>query len=185
MNIKRWRMFVTTEHSPFSILYPRNACFFMKKYIPFLLLILLASCQESFYFSESKTFDQGAWVYQDSVDFEVTIPDTTTFFDLVLDLEHTTSYPYQNIYLYIHTLFPTGERYGKQVNIDLADKTGQWQGDCSGEVCNVRVDLQRSAYFNKMGVYTFTVKQFMRMDTLQSIQSVALRLREKQIPAEE
>ena len=157
----------------------------MKKLIPslFFLLLILSGCQESFYFSETNEFNKGGWAYQDSLDFKVNILDTTTHFDLVLDLEHDVEYSYQNIYLYINTLFPSGERFGRQVNIDLADKLGQWQGKCSSKSCQVRVDLQSNAYFNKIGEYVFTIKQFMRMDTLAGIQSMSFRLREKPMEA--
>ena len=149
----------------------------MKKYIPFLLLLILASCQESFYYSDSKAFDEDAWGYQDSLEFKVNIADTTTHFDLMLDLIHSADYPFQNIYVYINTQFPNGKRFGKEVNIDLANKLGVWQGKCSGDWCNVRVNLQQNAFFNETGDYTFTLKQYMRTDTLQGIRKVGFNLR--------
>ena len=145
-----------------------------------LLLACLFGCGESSYFKETKKIPATGWAFSDSLTFKVPISDSSKRFDLLLDLSHSDEYLFQNIYLYINTTLPSGKRLGKRLNVDLADKMGVWKGNCSGSNCDVEVNLQSNAYFNLLGDYQFTLKQFMRTDTLTGVNRVGLRLREVQ-----
>jgi len=142
--------------------------------LPFCLL--LGSCGPSYIFDQEVKISETGWTYNDSLQFKVQVDDTLRLYNLYLDLEHTTSYSNQNLYLMIHTQFPDGKREGKAVSIDLADKMGRWNGKCSSEKCQLRVFLQEEAFFNAPGTYEFTVAQHMRVDPVLAIQSVALRV---------
>ncbi len=141
-----------------------------------LMLCCLLHCRENFYFESVKTIGQDQWSYADTLDFDFDITDTTALYDIYLDLQHATEYPYQNIYLQVYTRFPSGKRIQERLPIDFADRTGRWFGRCNTEWCRLRVNLQQDAYFNETGTYTITLEQFMRMDPLPGIREVAVRL---------
>lgn len=140
--------------------------------------LTIIGCGESYYFEEQKTFQDGVWTYQDSVNFEVDIQDTVQLYALLLDINHSVNFKTQNLYVYIYTQMPNGERLSKQLNIDLAEPSGKWFGDCSGQHCNVPINLQKKAYFNQLGKYKFTIKQYMREDLLKGINNITFKMKE-------
>ncbi len=140
-------------------------------------IFLLTSCDTKDYQYQSiYEFDDAMWRQADSIDFKVTIEDTMALYNLGFVIEHNEDYPNQNIYLKIHTKFPDGKHYSQQLNIDFADKTGKWYGDCSGNNCSVEVDIQKGAFFNQIGEYTFTVEQFTRLETLSGVNNLEFHI---------
>ncbi len=140
-------------------------------------LTFFNSCEDKVYIFEKKyELSNQAWTYADSLKFSVEIADTSAIYNLYLDLEHQTNYKKQNLYTRIHTKFPQGQRLKEQLSLELADKTGKWNGNCSGEWCVLRIPLQTEAFFNQAGSYQFTIEQFMRDNSIKGIKSVALAI---------
>ena len=139
-------------------------------------ILSILSCGPNYIFDETIEIGQAGWAYADTLNFEVEIEDTLEIYNLYLDIEHSPDYAKQNIYILIHTQFPSGQRIEEQVSIDFADKLGQWYGDCNAETCSLRVNIQEGAFFNLAGKHVFTIEQFMRIDPLPGIKKVALRI---------
>ena len=141
-----------------------------------LSLFTVFSCGPNYIYEETFELTNGEWTYQDTLDFTIEIADTLEIYNLYLDIEHSTNYAMQNIYIIIHTQFPSGERIKERVSIDFADKMGQWYGNCDKTSCDLRVNIQKGAFFNLPGKHTFTIEQFMRIDPLPGLKSVAFRI---------
>ena len=142
-----------------------------------LFFLCCTACQESFFYEETIQLSEENWNYQDSLQFTVNIQDTTQRYDLYLDIVHTTDYPFQNLYTKVTTKYPSKKRIGRQVNIDFADPTGKWYGNCSSQSCNLRVVLQQNAFFNELGAHTITFEQFTRTEKLKGISVVSFKLK--------
>jgi gliding motility-associated lipoprotein GldH len=142
-----------------------------------MLGLAAAGCGERFDYSQTMPIEGAAWAYPDSLEFSFAIRDTGTIYDLYMDVQHTTDYPYQNIYYDIATRFPTGKRPKERISTDMADKTGRWLGNCSGTDCKLRIVLREGLRFNEAGQYTLTIGQCTRDESLRGIESVGLRLR--------
>jgi len=142
------------------------------------MAFLFPACGEDFFFEKTYDIPNAEWTHKDSLIFEVDIQDTLKTYNLLLDIEHSTDYAFQNNYVFVHTYLPNGEHLGKQLNIDFAEKSGKWNGKCSGEQCKLRAIIQQNAYFNQIGTHRFTIEQFMRIDPLPGIRKVSLRLQE-------
>lgn len=145
-------------------------------FLAFISTFLLTACSENFIYEETKSIPNGAWAYADTLDYTLNITDTTQLYNLYLDIDHTVDYPFQNIYLKIHTQYPSGKRISEQLPIDFADKTGQWYGKCSGEDCHLRVNIQQRAFFNEVGKHVITLEQFLRKNPLQGMKNIALKM---------
>ena len=138
----------------------------------FSLIFIRCADDKTFVLNESKEFEGQVWKQSDSLSYQVDITDTTKRYNLGMTLHHNADYTYQNIYIMIHTTFPDWKRFSKQVNIDIADKSGKWYSDCSGDDCMVEIDIQREAIFNQAGKYVFTIEQFTRDVQLENIESL-------------
>lgn len=140
------------------------------------ILLWIGCDKRNFIFDKSVDIPGQHWAYRDTVNFTIPIEDTVRLYNLYLRFDHTKDYPDQNIYVNIYTLFPSGKRLKKLVNFDLADPTGKWNGDCSGNSCSLEIPIQEDAFFNYPGSYTFTIEQYMRVDSLPGIEKVSMRV---------
>ncbi len=147
----------------------------MHKLLPALLFLALCSaCGPTVIYEQTKDFPADGWAYADSARFEFNIPNPDQAYDLVLQLEHSTAFPYQNFYVKLHTGFPSGKRTSEQVSLQLAGDFGAWLGDCSGEVCGQAITILRNAKFADAGEYYLTVEQYSREEPLMGVGAVGL-----------
>ena len=116
------------------------------------------------------------WEYKDQKIFEIEISDDSTYYDLILDVNHSIEYSFENIYVNVHTTFPSGEKTTDKVSLQLTDDLDQWQGKCNNSACNVSILLQERVYFKELGKYTIAFEQFNRRNPLIGIQSLTLKL---------
>ncbi len=143
------------------------------------LIISFASCQEPFLYKNTIRLEE-KWSYTDSIRFEIPITDTTKLYELSLDIEHTKDYPFQNVYTYFDTQYPSGLHNSRVVNIDFADQTGEWYGKCSSQTCLLSVILQQNAYFNELGTHIVTIGQFTRQEELMGMRSLTFKVKDTQ-----
>ncbi len=140
------------------------------------IIATLSSCKPDYYFEGSTMMDQNIWTYANKLNYTIPIRDTQEIYNIYLNIDHSTEYAYQNIYLMVHTQYPSGKKISEQLPIDFADKTGMWYGKCGKEFCQLSVNLQKDAFFDAVGDYTISIEQFMRADSLSGIKNVALVL---------
>ena len=138
--------------------------------------ILLASCGKNYLYQKEININPQGWSYQDSLNFEFNIADTSTVYNIILEIEHTTEYRFQNLYVQIHTKLPNGERNTQTLSLELAAKSGMWKGDCNAETCLTTIPLQEQIFFQKTGKYQITIEQFMRINPLKNVRKIALKI---------
>lgn len=140
------------------------------------LLLSLFSCGPSYHFSESVDIPTEDWTYDNVVDFEFQIEDTLQIYNLILAITHHQDYAYQNLYTRIGTYFPSGQNLRETLSLELADKAGRWQGNCSGKYCTVEIPIQEGAYFNAAGDYKISLEQYMRKDPIAGIKNISFHI---------
>ncbi len=146
-----------------------------------IIACLSTACKkETVLFEKEYPCPNAQWQHRDTLNFAFDIADTMALYDIVLTVKHRTDYAFQNIYTQISTQFPQGQRPQQLINVDLADNTGTWHGTGSGQTRTYDVDIQQNAFFNQSGKYVITLEQFMRTEALAGIESIALRLVDKQ-----
>ncbi len=141
-----------------------------------LLFLFLTSCGESYIYDKTHELEEGAWTYENTLDYSFDIADTTKIYNLLLAIEHSRDYAYQNCYFKIYTKFPSGEQVEQLLSLDFADKIGQWYGSCRSNSCSLLVDLQKGAFFNASGKHTIILEQYMRKNPLKGINSLSIKL---------
>ncbi len=147
-----------------------------RKILIFILPLLLFGCGKDLEYQKTYQIPDNAWSYQDSLNFNFNIEDTTRIYNLFLEIEHQNTYSYQNLYTSIHTRFPGGERLTETLSLELADKAGNWMGKCSGVSCKLRIPIQQNAFFNASGDYEITLEQYMRKNPIEGIKSISFLL---------
>lgn len=142
----------------------------------FLLALTLFSCGKSYLYDEEINILNDAWKDSDSLNFQFNIPDTSKIYNILLDVNHSPEYAYQNMYVEIYTAFPAGERIQEMISLELANRAGVWFGDCGSSSCTLEIPIQEGAFFNQAGDYEITIKQFMRKNPLRGVQGMGLKI---------
>lgn len=148
-------------------------------FVFFAALFLMSCGKEKVIFEKKYDLKESTWAYRDTLDFAFQIADTNQIYDIVLAIKHTPQYSYQNIYTNIYTMFPSGERVKQLLNINLADNTGKWLGECGRSSCLFVLPIQENAFFNAQGQHIITLEQYLRTDQLKGIENISLKIVEK------
>lgn len=141
-----------------------------------IMAVLLTACIDQPYSSATLRNEDGFWSQDDNLKMSFQISDTTEIYDLRLSVEHSLEYAWENLYIRINNRFPDGDTLRQVVSLDLANKKGEWQGDCGGGHCKADIDLQSSFFFPQQGEYEIWVEQFMRVPNVEGIESIDLAL---------
>lgn len=144
----------------------------------FLFLFFIIGCTEEVFFDEIQIINNSEWSYEETISFDVSINDTVGIYNLELIIDHSTEYAYENIYMKVHTLFPTIDKKEEQITIDLANKSGVWNGKCNSSDCKLKVFLLDRFKFPEVGKYQFKFEQFTRDESLNGINAIQLKIKE-------
>ena len=144
----------------------------------FLIPFFLISCGDDYVFEKTYKIDKGEWNYDNTLAYTFEVTDTTKIYNLLLEIQHSIDYSYQNCYLKIYTQFPSGEKTDYLLSIDLADGIGRWQGKCSGESCTTLFDIAKQTSFKHLGKHTISLEQYMRKSPLSGVERLAIKLEE-------
>lgn len=136
----------------------------------------LSACTERAFYQSALQPSGEAWTYDEPLSFDFAIEDTTARYDFFLDVQHSTDYPFQNLYVKIITEHPQTPPQEDIVSLELANELGLWQGKCAKEKCSVRIQLQTNARFNELGDYALRFNQYTRTDTLSGVMEMALSI---------
>ncbi len=140
------------------------------------LLISTGACTDRAIIDQNLPVDRQSWKYTDKITIAVPVRDTTTAYNLFVNLRHTASYPYANIYLLIHQQYPSGRLTTIRKEITLANADGRWLGTGSGNLYHLQDLFAREYHFTDTGTYLFSFEQHMRENPLQGISDVGLRI---------
>ncbi len=143
-------------------------------------IFLLCSCGPKTIYSKKVDFNQGSWNYDQVANFEFSIIDTVTVYDLVLNINHDIDFSNQNFYVKFYTKAPSQKVIEDVVSMELANQYGQWNGNCGSSNCEVEILLQGKTKFKALGEYSIDIEQFNRNENLKSINSIELKLIEIQ-----
>ncbi len=145
--------------------------------IPF--AILFSGCNENIIFEKSQNIPSEGWHKEEAIEFEKEIRDTTRLHDIFLNVRNNHEYPYSNLYVFFHTVFPDGTIYKDTIEMILADRQGQWTGKGFGKIKSNSFHFRKDVWFPLEGQYTFTIQQAMREEHLRGITDIGIRIERK------
>lgn len=124
--------------------------------------------------SETWRWKDSRWLSGDVKSFQMTVMDTAKVYRLDLELCHAKDYPFQNLYVRTVTTYPSGKAVTSVTSLELAERDGQWSGNCLGKSCEIHLPLQQRFTFPEPGIYTWTIEPYMRLDTIAGIRSLTV-----------
>lgn len=139
---------------------------------------MLLSCSQSPLVEEKFEFSDEVWLNGEKRTVTFEAPDTSTIYDMEVELQHASDYGYQNLYVLISTTFPSGKQDSSITSLELSETGAGWSGDCAGGQCSVTLPLLRTFTFPEKGTYTWSIEPYMRMDTIKGIHELKIALKE-------
>jgi gliding motility-associated lipoprotein GldH len=151
-----------------------------KIFLSFFLLVFLvtafAGCDPSRLFEENKKIEKNEWDQRASLIFRVPITDTTTAYNVYVNVRNAGFYRFSNLYLFINTGFPGGQIQRDTLECTLAAPDGQWLGEGLGDIWDNRILFKQNVRFPQTGEYTFELIQAMRINPLPGIMDAGIRI---------
>jgi gliding motility-associated lipoprotein GldH len=148
----------------------------MKKILPLLAVVLLASCGKNVVLDELHSFKDSRW-HMDSVVTVVWEPEQSedpVFMSMYI--RHSTEYPYNNLFLFRSIESTQGVEYTDTVNVALADPLGVWNGTGMSNLKTLEIPIGQGAVrFRDDERYTLKITQGMRDTVLYGIQDVGVQ----------
>jgi gliding motility-associated lipoprotein GldH len=122
--------------------------------------------------TENTFIENETWHADNQIPFYFTVTDTQEVYKIGFNICYTNDYPMQNIYIFLHTVFPNGMRAHDTIGVDLFSIDGKPLG-------KGKRTIELLKYFSRVqfplaGQYTMSLEQAMRTDTLSGIVSVGL-----------
>lgn len=81
-------------------------------------------------------------------------------------VRHADSYPYNNIFLFVKTVYPDGKTTNDTMEVILSNQKGEWLGSGAGDIFDFKVPIKKNVRFPLAGKYHFEFEQGMRVDPL-------------------
>lgn len=138
-------------------------------------ILLLGACDKKRFYEKNFPIKNEVWNVNDKPIFEVKVEDTLQLFNFYINLRNNSSYEYSNIYLFLNTYFPNGEKSRDTIECVLADARGHWLGKGT-EIIEHQILFKRGVRFPMSGIYRFEFEQAMRKDDLEDILDIGLRI---------
>ncbi|MFM2135884.1 MAG: hypothetical protein RL021_1284 [Bacteroidota bacterium] len=150
----------------------------VRTYGIFLLLSFLAltGCDRSAIVDEHIRIENESWSAGNVLKMEAEITDTVLPHDIYINLRHSGSYRFSNLFLFLDTYTPSGQHARDTVELTLADERGEWSGDGLGDVRDNRILFRKGFIFPASGTYRFELAQAMRVDPLPGILDAGIRI---------
>jgi gliding motility-associated lipoprotein GldH len=151
----------------------------MNKFICSIVLgIFLYSCGETPHYDKTYSFDNKTWEQRVKPKFSVDIKDTTKVYDFIITLRTTTSYSFNNLWVFLNTKTPSGIEGREPFQIRIANPDGSWIGRKSGTVVENQL-IFRARKFPEKGKFNFEIEQGITDESVDEVLDIGLRVAEK------
>ena len=143
----------------------------MRQGVIVLVVFSLLSCTNNFLFKADKEIKDG-WHADSTIVFQFNISDTTNVFYSEINIRHIISYPFQNLFMFIHIITSDGQTSTDTLECVLADITGKWNAKGVGDILDFTQIYKDSIVFKTKGNYKIEIEQAIRYGDLPSIKSL-------------
>ncbi|ADQ80539.1 gliding motility-associated lipoprotein GldH [Paludibacter propionicigenes WB4] len=146
----------------------------------FLLAIFVsltfAACKNNDVFFQYKAVNAKGWNKDSLYTFDIQITDTTSTYNVYVNVRNRGEYPYQNLWLFLDKTSPDKVEMKDSIECYLADQRGKWLGSGIGSVMEMPILYQENVRFTKSGIYRYKIVHGMRDTTLTGINDIGMRI---------
>lgn len=144
-----------------------------------LCAVLLTACDESRIFEENYDFQKRVWMQGDKPEFAINIDDTTRRYNFYFNFRNTLDYPFSRLFFTYYLQDSVGVVVKKELMSSLIfdPKTGEPYGKSGlGDIFDHQFVIIKDHKFPYRGMHRVRFEQFMRVDTLEGVLAVGVRV---------
>jgi len=138
--------------------------------------LTFAACKNNDFFFQYKAVNAKGWNKDSLYTFDIQITDTTSTYNVYVNVRNRGEYPYQNLWLFLDKTSPDKVEMKDSIECYLADQRGKWLGSGIGSVMEMPILYQENVRFNKSGMYRYKIVHGMRDTTLTGINDIGMRI---------
>ena len=142
-------------------------------YLSLIASCVFFSCNNEVVYSKYQPVQDHVWDKQAKYSFSFEITDSSTPYDISIQLRHSDIYPYQNLWVLFEEFQPSNAAVKDTVEWMLADNSGRWTGNGITLFQN-KFLLKKNHHFPDTGTYTVNLRHGMRDDRLKGIEDIGL-----------
>jgi gliding motility-associated lipoprotein GldH len=140
-------------------------------------VLFVIGCEEAPTFEKTYAFENHQWQQNVKPSFTVDIVDVEKEYDFILTLRTTTDYKYSNLWVYMSTTTPDGQKAREPFEIKITNPDGSWIGKKTGTV------VEHSLYFKRRklptkGKYVFVLEQGITNTMVDEVLDIGLMVQE-------
>ena len=139
------------------------------------LLVFLSSCMQQPVYEKSYSFKKNQWDFNAKPSFKVDIQDTSKTYDFTITFRTTTDYEYNNVWFYLNSTTPDGEKAREPFEMKITNIDGSWIGKKTGTIVETELFF-KSRKLPKSGIYSFYLEQGITEPILKNVLDVSLRV---------
>lgn len=154
----------------------KNKRFYLRSMFLLFIVSAFCACDKHTVYHAFQSVPTEGWFRQDTLCFEVAVPDSQTYYKLSVEIRNRSNYPYQNLNLSISCDNPDSIRISADtLNVVLATTEGIWTGDGWGGLYQSAISAG-SIKIGKVGTYLFKIAYTLPDEKLQGINDVGIKL---------
>lgn len=140
------------------------------------IAIIFTGCDPSRVYEKNEKIPDYNWDQNYPLTFIVNITDTVSYHNIYLNVRNAGYYRFSNLFVFINTRLPQGNIQRDTAECNLASPDGKWLGDGLGDIWDNRILFKEHMRFPKIGEYRFDLVQAMRVNPLQGIMDIGIRI---------
>ncbi|GAA5221813.1 gliding motility lipoprotein GldH [Membranihabitans marinus] len=142
------------------------------------LIMSLCSCNQDIIADHTWELSPDHWHHSHVLEDSWNLTDSSKYYRLYLNLDHSNEFAYQNLYLKLQLESPQSQIIDETTSIQLMDvRTTQWIGEQKGsELIHLKTTIRDSLLLKDDGQYHIVIGQYSRDSLLQGIDRIGFEL---------
>ena len=140
------------------------------------LCLLFASCTTTDLYEKTVAMNDEQWSSSNKPEFDFTIKDTLSQYQVYFVIRHTEKYNYKNIWVNYYYQPPGDTLHKEMREFQLATNDKGWLGTGMDDIYEQRSRFSQEPGKLKAGTYKFFLENIMREDPLQHVLNVGIRI---------
>ena len=148
----------------------------MRSLLFVVLVTFLFSCDDASFYTKSYSFNNNTWERSVKPKFIVEIKDTKHLYDFIVTLRTSTSYKYNNLWIFLNTSPPNGLSVREPFEIKTCYPDGSWIGKKTGSIVEHTLIFKRRKVPSR-GKYKFILEQGITQKLIDEVLDISFEVK--------
>lgn len=140
------------------------------------MLLGFTACNDQPLLDRNEAITERRWFREQQPEFRVEVDDTATAYDVFINLRNSIDFQFSDLFLEVQQKQPDSSSVRYAIKIKMTNREGLWIGQGSGNIYSQQVRFLINYHFPDTGTYTFKIKQNMRVNPVEGINDIGIRI---------